>query len=137
MAITAAPAPFRIWPQRVLIAGASEWSEPGQVHDALTDVWHDIVSLYGPEARMIVMHADEETGAVAAARDWAHAHGIPDEPHAVNGLYRPGAPISRVRSMVDHADFVLAFLAPGDHRAKATALLAGRAGRPVRRIEAP
>ncbi|MGA5643378.1 hypothetical protein ACPCTN_32130 [Streptomyces cinereoruber] len=65
--------------QRILVAGAPGVA-PQLVHRALGDVHYDLTLFYGPGVVMVVTFEGEETGTIAAARAWAAANGIAEEP---------------------------------------------------------
>ncbi|MFE2529906.1 hypothetical protein ACFXEL_37410 [Streptomyces sp. NPDC059382] len=64
--------------QRILVVGGPEVA-PARVHEALWDIRYDLSLFYGPDVVMVITYQEEETGTVAAARDWAAANGVADE----------------------------------------------------------
>ncbi|MEU3220918.1 hypothetical protein [Streptomyces sp. NPDC006971] len=77
---SAKPEPHLTSVQRILVAGAPE-VDPQLVRRALEDVRYDLSLFYGPDVFMVVTFQEgEETGTVAAARAWATANDIAEEP---------------------------------------------------------
>ncbi|MFF2928066.1 hypothetical protein ACFVTP_37710 [Streptomyces celluloflavus] len=76
---SAKPEPHLASVQRILVAGVPE-VDPQLVRRALEDVRYDLSLFYGSDVFMVVTFQEEGTGTVAAARAWAAANGIAEEP---------------------------------------------------------
>ncbi|MFE9406780.1 hypothetical protein ACFYNY_34295 [Streptomyces sp. NPDC006530] len=82
---SAKPEPHLAPVQRVLVAGVPD-VDRRLVHRALRDVQYDLSLFYGPDVVMVVTFEGEETRAIAAARAWAIANGIAQEPRGEEGV---------------------------------------------------
>ncbi|MFF8387707.1 hypothetical protein ACF053_29275 [Streptomyces kanasensis] len=75
----AKPEPHLAPVQRILVAGVPD-VDPDLVRRALEEVRYDLSLFFGSDVAMVVTFEGEETGTIAAARAWATANGIAEEP---------------------------------------------------------
>lgn len=81
---------------RLLVSGSREWDQPEVLEMVLTQFWID----YGDD--LVIVHGDCPSGADRIARDWAHKHGVPDEPHPADwNKHGKAAGHIRNKEMVD------------------------------------
>lgn len=93
---------------KILVCGDRNWSDRDFLNERL-DHFRKGIGLSGADISLLI--EGEASGADSMARDWAHARGIPVDPHPADwGLYGKSAGPIRNQEMLDVGpQFVIAF----------------------------